>query len=227
MRNPVPKIVLALLAFLALSDFTASAGAIKILSISTDNTQDFFQDYNSAFAAHWKQKTGQTVVINQSFGDSSAQAQSVIDSVDADVVTLDKPTDIDALYKKGRFLDANWVARLPDKSVPFTSTIVFLVHKGNPKNISNWDDLARSGVSVVAPSPKTSDAGRYSYLAAWGYALKKSAGDEKQARRFLTRLFANVPVLETGGSDAAAVFALWDKGDVLLTFESEAALVQK
>lgn len=227
MRDLVQKIGLALFAFWAWSDLTASAGAIKILSISSDSTQDFFQDYNPAFSAYWKQKTGQTVVIQQSFGDSGAQAQSVSDSVDADVVTLDKPIDVDSLYKKGRLLDENWAARLPDKSEPFTSTIVFLVHKGNPKNLNDWDDLARPGIFVVAPSPKTSDAGRYSYLAAWGYALKKSGGDEKQARRFVTELYGNAPFLNTDGDEAAGTFANWGAGDVLLTFENEAALIQK
>lgn len=227
MRNPVQTIGLALLAVCLSADMGARAAAIKILNVASDNTQDFFQEYNPAFTAYWKQKTGQTVVIQQSFGDSSAQAQSVIESVDADVVTLDKAVDVDSLYKKGRFLEANWPARLPDKSVPFTSTIVFLVHKGNPKNLSNWDDLARPGIFVVAPSPKTSDAGRYSYLAAWGYALKKSGGDEKQARGFVSELYANAPFLNTDGDEAATTFANWGAGDVLLTYENEAALIQK
>ena len=227
MRNPVQKIGLAFLAAWLACDISARAADAKILSVASDNTQDFFRDYNSAFAAYWKQKTGQAVVIQQSFGNSSAQAQSVLDSVDADVVSLDKSVDVDSLYKKARFLDASWPARLPDKSVPFTSTIVFLVHKGNPKNLSNWDDLVRPGIFVVAANPKTSDAGRYSYLAAWGYALKKSGGDEKSARRFVTELYRNAPFLNTDGDDAAATFANWGAGDLLLTFENEAALIQK
>jgi sulfate transport system substrate-binding protein len=228
MRNPVQIIApVLLLAFWLAGGERALAAKVEILNVASGVTQGFFQDYNSAFSKYWKDKTGQTVIINQTTGESHQQSQSVINSMDADIVALDEASDIDALFSNGRFLDENWAARLPNRSVPFSSTIVFLVRHGNPRDIRNWDDLLRTNILVVTPNPKTSSEGRYSYLAAWGYALKKSAGDEKQARRFLTRLFANVPVLETGGSDAAAVFALWDKGDVLLTFESEAALVQK
>lgn len=227
MRNPVQIFGLALLAVWLSCSQEARGAAIKIVNAASDNTQDFFQEYNSAFATYWKQKTGQTVVVKQSFGDSSAQAQAVIDSVDADVVALDKSADVDSLFDKGRFLDANWPARLANKGVPFTSTIVFLVHKGNPKGINNWDSLVRPGIFVVAANPKISDAGRYSYLAAWGYALKKSGGDEKSARRFVTELYGHAPFLNADGDDAAATFANWGAGDVLLTFENEAALIQK
>lgn len=228
MRNQVQKIICAsLAAVLLLADGTVPAASVKILNVSSDLTQGFYQDYNSAFATYWKQKTGETVIIDQSYGDSGEQAQSVIHEVDADVVTLDKSTDVDLLYRKGRFLDENWAARLPNESVPYTTTIVFLVRKGNPKNIRNWDDLIRHDVTVVTPNPKTSDNGRYSYLAAWGYALKQSAGDEKQARGFVAKLFANAPILDTGGEGAATTFAGCGVGDVLLTFENEAALIQK
>jgi sulfate/thiosulfate transport system substrate-binding protein len=228
MRNPVQLIApIWLIAFWLLAGGQARAAKVEILNVASEVTQDFFQDYNTAFSKYWKDKTGQTAVINQSTGDSHQQSQSIVNSVDADIVALDQPSDIDALNSNGRFLDANWSARLPNRSVPFSTTIVFLVRKGNPKDIRNWSDLVRTNVSIVTTNPKASSEGRYSYLAAWGYALKKSAGDENAARRFITRLFANVPILEAGGSDAEAAFALWGKGDVLLTFESAAALVQK
>ncbi|HVU06966.1 MAG TPA: sulfate ABC transporter substrate-binding protein [Verrucomicrobiae bacterium] len=165
--------------------------------------------------------------MSQSHGGSSKQAQSVVNGLEADVVTMNQPLDIDLLYTGGKLIPANWATRLPNKSVPYTSTILFVVRKGNPKNIKNWDDLIRPDVSVVIPNPKTSGNGRYSYLAAWGYALKKSAGDEKQARAFVAKLFANVPVLDTGGRGATTTFADRGIGDVLLTFENEAALVQE
>jgi sulfate/thiosulfate-binding protein len=228
MWNPVQNIILVLIAAVCLlSDGTAQAAKVRILNVSSDLTQGFYQDYNAAFAAYWKEKTGQDVSISQSYGDSGEQAQSVIDSVDADIVTFDRPDDINVLYSSARFLDANWATRLPNKSVPYISTIVFVVRKNNPKDIRNWDDLIRPDVAVVTPSPKTSDTGRYSYLAAWGYALKKSAGDEKQARDFLARLYAHVPILDTGGDGAMATFAGCGVGDILLTFESQAALIQK
>jgi sulfate transport system substrate-binding protein len=190
----------------------AAASEIKLLNVSYDVTREFYQEYNQVFAAHWKEKTGDLVTVNQSHGGSSKQARSVLDGLEADEVTMNQPPDIE---------------RLPNQSVPYTSTIVFVVRKGNPKQIKNWDDLIRRGVSVIVPNPKTSGNGRYSYLAAWGYALKKSAGDEKQARDFVARLFANVPVLDTGGRGATTTFADRGIGDVLLTFENEAALVQK
>ncbi|MGA2179164.1 MAG: sulfate ABC transporter substrate-binding protein [Verrucomicrobiota bacterium] len=205
---------------------SASAKETKLLNVSYDVTREFYQDYNQAFAAYWKEKTGEAVTINQSHGGSSKQAQSVVNGLEADVVTMNQPPDIDILHSVD-LIPANWSSRLPNNSVPYTSTIVFVVRKGNPKNIRNWDDLVRSDVSVVIPNPKTSGNGRYSYLAAWGYALKKSAGDEKQARAFVAKLFANVPVLDTGGRGATTTFADRGIGDVLLTFENEAALVQK
>jgi sulfate transport system substrate-binding protein len=205
---------------------SASAKETKLLNVSYDVTREFYQDYNQAFAAYWKEKTGEAVTINQSHGGSSKQAQSVVNGLEADVVTMNQPPDIDILHSVD-LIPANWSSRLPNNSVPYTSTIVFVVRKGNPKNIRNWDDLVRSDVSVVIPNPKTSGNGRYSYLAAWGYALKKSAGDEKQARAFVAKLFANGPVLDTGGRGATTTFADRGIGDVLLTFENEAALVQK
>jgi sulfate transport system substrate-binding protein len=227
MRNWIPKLVCALLAAnLPWSASPASAAEVKLLNVSYDVTREFYQDYNVAFAAYWKEKTGDVVTVNQSHGGSTRQAQSVVNGLEADVVTMNQPPDIDILHSFD-LIPANWSSRLPNNSVPYTSTIVFVVRKGNPKNIRNWDDLVRSDVSVVIPNPKTSGNGRYSYLAAWGYALKKSAGDEKRAREFVAKLFANVPVLDTGGRGATTTFADHGIGDVLLTFENEAALVQK
>jgi sulfate transport system substrate-binding protein len=227
MRNRIQKLACASLAAALLSATNVSLAAeVKILNVSYDVTREFYQDYNQAFAAYWKGKTGDTVTVSQSHGGSSKQAQSVVNGLEADVVTMNQPPDIDVLHSVD-LIPANWSSRLPNKSVPYTSTIVFVVRKDNPKNIRNWDDLIQSNVSVVIPNPKTSGNGRYSYLAAWGYALKKSAGDEKQAREFVTKLFANVPVLDSGGRGATTTFADRGIGDVLLTFENEAALVQK
>jgi len=228
MRNWVQKLAVASLAANLLLSASAVADAEeKILNVSYDVTREFYQDYNTAFAAYWKEKTGDTVIISQSHGGSSKQVQSVVNGLEADVVTMNQPLDIDVLHTDARFIPANWATRLPNKSVPYTSTIVFVVRKGNPKNIKNWDDLIRPDVSLVIPNPKTSGNGRYSYLAAWGYALKKSAGDERQARDFVAKLFANVPVLDTGGRGATTTFAKDGIGDALLTFENEAALAQK
>jgi sulfate transport system substrate-binding protein len=228
MLNLIQKVICASLAAGVLwAAVAVSAAEAKILNVSYDVTRELYQDYNKAFAAYWKAKTGDAVTVSQSHGGSSKQAQSVVNGLEADVVTMNQALDIDVLHTAGGLIPANWATRLPNKSVPYTSTIVFVVRKGNPKNIRNWDDLVRSDVSVVIPNPKTSGNGRYSYLAAWGYALKKSAGDEKQAREFVGKLFANVPVLDTGGRGATTTFAERGIGDVLLTFENEAAQVQK
>jgi sulfate/thiosulfate-binding protein len=227
MRNWFQSFMRLLTAGLLWSTYTLTASEVKLLNVSYDVTREFYQDYNTAFAAYWKEKTGDTVVINQSHGGSSKQAQSVVNGLEADVVTMNQPLDIDELYSDGHLIPANWAERLPNRSVPYYSTIVFVVRAGNPRNIKNWDDLVRPGVSVIIPNPKTSGNGRYSYLAGWGYALKKSAGDETQARAFVSKLFANVPVLDTGGRGATTTFAGRGIGDVLLTFENEAALIQK
>ena len=227
MRNWILKLVcVSFAAVLPWRANTISAADVKLLNVSYDVTREFYQDYNKAFATYWKEKTGDAVTVNQSHGGSSKQAQSVVNGLEADVVTMNQPPDIDILHSVD-LIPANWSSRLPNNSVPYISTIAFVVRKGNPKNIRNWNDLVRSDVSVVIPNPKTSGNGRYSYLAAWGYALKKSAGDEKQARKFVANLFANVPVLDTGGRGATTTFADRGIGDVLLTFENEAALVQK
>ena len=206
---------------------SAIAVEVNILNVSYDVTREFYQDFNQAFATRWKAKTGDILTINQSHGGSSKQAQSVVNGLEADVVTMNQPTDVDVLFTSARLVPENWASRLPNHSVPYNSTSVFVVRHGNPKNIHAWEDLVQPGISVIIPNPKTSGNGRYSYLAAWGHALRKSAGGEQQAREFVGKLFANVPVLDTGGRGATTTFAERGIGDVLLTFENEAASVQK
>jgi sulfate/thiosulfate transport system substrate-binding protein len=200
-----------------------SASAIELLNVSYDPTRELYQEIDAAFVNAWRGKTGQTVLIRQSHGGSGSQARSVIDGLAADVVTLALAYDIDALAKAG-LIDANWQRRLPDNSAPYTSTIVFLVRKGNPKAIKDWADLVKPGVSVITPNPKTSGGARWNYLAAWGYALQQPGGSEPSARRFLTELFANVPVLDSGARGATNTFVQRGIGDVLLAWENEAYL---
>ena len=199
---------------------------VQLLNVSYDVTREFYKDYNPAFAAYWKGKTGETVNINQSHGGSSKQARSVVDGLEADVITMNQANDIDLLAERGRLIPADWAKRLPNNSAPYTSTTVFLVRKGNPKKIRDWDDLAKPGIAVVIPNPKTSGNGRYSYLAAWGYVIRKG-GNEVQAKDFVTRLFKNVPVLDAGGRGATTTFVQRGIGDALLTFENEVFLIQK
>jgi sulfate transport system substrate-binding protein len=227
MRNWIQKLAALSLAAVCLSSAGAVAADQTILNVSYDVTREFYKDFNAAFGAYWKDQTRNNVTVNQSHGGSSKQAQAVVNGLEADVVTMNQPLDIDILFSSGRLIPQNWAVRLPNHSVPYTSTIVFVVRKGNPKHIQNWDDLIQPNVSVVVPNPKTSGNGRYSYLAAWGYALKKSGGDAKAARAFVGKLFGNVPVLDTGGRGATITFADSGIGDVLLTFENEAAQVQK
>jgi sulfate transport system substrate-binding protein len=202
---------------------SSGKNVVELLNVSYDPTREFYQDYNKQFAEYWKKKTGQTVTIKQSHGGSGKQARSVIDGLEADVVTLALAYDIDAIAQKG-ILDKNWQKRLPDKSSPYTSTIVFLVRKGNPKGIKDWDDLVKPGVSVITPNPKTSGGARWNYLAAWGYALKKNRGDEAKAKEFVTKLYKNVPVLDSGARGATTTFVERGIGDVLLAWENEALL---
>jgi sulfate transport system substrate-binding protein len=228
MRNWIYKVVCALLVAAGWSAQNAATAAdVKILNVSYDVTREFYQDFNQAFADYWKNKTGDRVTVDQSHGGSSKQAQSVANGLEADVVTMNQPPDIDLLHTSGRLVPANWATRLPHHSVPYTSTIVFVVRHGNPKKIANWDDLVGSNVSVIIPNPKTSGNGRYSYLAAWGYAIRKPGATENSAREFVGKLFANVPVLDAGGRGATTTFAERGIGDVLLTFENEAVQVQK
>jgi sulfate/thiosulfate-binding protein len=202
------------------------AKSIEILNVSYDPTRELYADYNPAFAAYWKAKTGDDVVIKQSHGGSGAQARSVIDGLQADVVTLALASDIDNLHVHGDLLPADWQTRLPQNSTPYTSTIVLLVRKGNPKNIRDWDDLIRPGVTVVAANPKTSGGARWAYLAAWGYAERKY-GSKDRAKEFITALYKNVPVLDTGSRGSTLTFAQKEIGDVLLAWENEAFLAQK
>ncbi len=205
----------------------AARAETTLLNVSYDVTREFYQDYNAAFARHWKSKTGESVTINQSHGGSSKQARAVIDGLAADVVTMNNALDLDMLAAKAGLIPKDWAARLPNRSTPSSSTIQFIVRKGNPKHIRDWDDLVKPGVAVLIPNPKTSGNGRYSYLAAWGYALRQPGGDEAKARAFVTALFRNVPVLDTGGRGATTTFAQRGIGDALLTFENEVALTLK
>ena len=200
--------------------------ATTILNASYDVTREFYKELNPAFAAYWKARTGEAVNINQSHGGSSKQARSVLDGLDADVITMNQANDIDLLADRGRLIRADWAKRLPFNSAPTTSTTVFLVRKGNPKHIRDWDDLVKPSISVVIPNPKTSGNGRYSYLAAWGYVVRKG-GSEQQAREFVTKLFRNVPVLDTGGRGATTTFVQRGIGDALLTFENEVILTKR
>jgi sulfate transport system substrate-binding protein len=200
---------------------------MKLLNVSYDPTRELYQDFNAAFTKSWKEKTGDTVTIQQSHSGSSKQARSVIDGLEADVVTLALAYDIDAIAEKARLLPADWQKRLPNNSSPYTSTIVFLVRKGNPKGIKDWDDLVNPRVAVIAPNPKTSGGARWNYLAAWGYALKKNNNDENKAREFVTRLYKNVPVLDTGARGATTTFSQRGIGDVLVGWENEALLSVK
>jgi sulfate transport system substrate-binding protein len=203
----------------------AHADGKPILNVSYDVTREFFKEYNPKFVEYWKQKSGQAISVNQSHGGSSKQARAVVDGLEADVITMNQPGDIDILYQRGKLLPQDWQKRLPHASSPFTSTTVFLVRKGNPKKIKDWDDLAKPGVAVVIPNPKTSGNGKYSYLAAWGYAEKKYGGDTN-AREFVGKLFKNVPMLDTGGRGATTTFVQRDIGDALLTFENEVQLIK-
>ena len=197
---------------------------VKLLNVSYDPTREFYQDYNQAFIKHWKEKTGENIEINQSHGGSGKQARAVIDGLDADVVTLALAYDIDAIAEKGNLLPKNWQARLPDNSSPYTSTIVFLVRKGNPKNIHDWEDLAKPGLAVITPNPKTSGGARWNYLAAWGYAIKKWH-DEAKAKEFVSAIYKNVPVLDSGARGSTTTFVERGIGDVMIAWENEAYLV--
>ncbi|HTT08643.1 MAG TPA: sulfate ABC transporter substrate-binding protein [Gammaproteobacteria bacterium] len=204
----------------------AAAGDVTLLNVSYDPTRELYMDFNQAFAKYWKQKTGDTVTINQSHGGSGKQARSVIDGLDADVVTLALAYDVDAIAEKAGLFPKDWQKRLPDNSSPYTSTIVFLVRKGNPKGIKDWGDLVREGVSVITPNPKTSGGARWNYLAAWAYARKKYGGDDA-AREFLAKLYKNVPVLDSGARGSTITFIERGIGDVLISWENEAYLAVK
>ena len=216
---------LALLVILAGS--AAHAATATLLNVSYDPTRELYEDYNKAFAAYWKTQTGDDVKVNQSHGGSGKQARSVIDGLEADVVTLALAYDVDALATQGHLIPANWQRRLPNNSTPYTSTIVFLVRKGNPKGIHDWGDLARPGISVVTPSPKTSGGARWNYLAAWAWALKQPGGSDASAEAFVKKLYHNVPVLDSGARGATVTFVERGIGDALLAWENEAFLAVK
>ncbi|MFL9891416.1 sulfate transport system substrate-binding protein [Burkholderia sp. WP9] len=209
---------------LALAGVSTAHADASLLNVSYDVTRELYKDINAGFIAAYKEKSGETVSIRQSHGASSAQALSVLQGLQADVVTMNQPNDIDLLAEKGQLVPANWRARLPDGSAPYTTTMVFLVRKGNPKHIKDWDDLAKPGVQVVIANPKTSGNGRYTYLAAWGYR-KQHGGTDAQALDFEKAIFKNVPVLDTGGRGATTTFTQRGIGDVLVTFENEVALM--
>jgi len=202
----------------------AHAAEVTLLNVSYDPTRELYVNYNAAFAKYWKARTGQEVKINQSHGGSGKQARSVIDGLSADVVTLGLAADIDAIATQGKLLPINWASRLPDDSSPYTSTIVFLVRKGNPKGIKDWNDLSKPGVSVITPNPKTSGGARWNYLAAWAWALKQPGGNDASAKEFVRKLYKNVPVLDTGARGSTTTFVQRGIGDVLIAWENEALL---
>ena len=212
--------------FVAFSGLVASQPAVSLLNVSYDPTRELYVEYNQAFARYWKGKTGQDVTIKQSHGGSGKQARSVIDGLDADVVTLALAGDIDALYKNGGWIAQDWQKRLPHNSSPYTSTVVLVVRQGNPKGIKDWDDLIKSGISVITPNPKTSGGARWNYLAAWEFAKRKYGGETK-AKEFVTALYKNVPVLDTGARGSSITFAQRNQGDVFISWENEAHLLEK
>lgn len=204
----------------------AHAAEVSLLNVSYDPTRELYQDFNKAFAAHWKAKSGDELKNKQSHGGSGKQARAVIDGLAADVVTLALAYDIDEIANRG-LIAKDWQKRLPHNSAPYTSTIVFLVRKGNPKGIKDWNDLARPGIAVITPNPKTSGGARWNHIAAWGYALKQPGGNEKTAQEFLTKIYKNVPVLDSGARGSTTTFIERGIGDVLVTWENEALLAIK
>jgi sulfate/thiosulfate-binding protein len=200
---------------------------LTLLNVSYDPTRELYADVNKAFAAHWKARTGDTLTVRQSHGGSGKQARSVIDGLEADVVTLALAADVDALATQAKLVPPDWQKRLPHNSAPYTSTIVFLVRKGNPKGIQDWHDLVKPGVGVITPNPKTSGGARWNYLAAWGYALKKNGNDAAKAQQFVAALYSNVPVLDSGARGSTVTFTERGIGDVFVSWENEALLATK
>ncbi|MBI4938131.1 MAG: sulfate ABC transporter substrate-binding protein [Nitrosomonadales bacterium] len=218
---------LLLAAFLAAASSFVLAAEIKLLNVSYDPTRELYQEYNAAFSKYWKGKTGDDVVVKKSHGGSGKQARAIIDGLEADVATLALSGDIDALASKAGLIPNDWQTRLKHNSSPYTSTIVFLVRKGNPKGIKDWGDLVKPGVAVITPNPRTSGGARWNYLAAWGYALKNNGNDQAKAKEFVGKLFANVPVLDSGARGSTTTFVERGIGDVLLAWENEAFLAVK
>jgi sulfate transport system substrate-binding protein len=228
------RIRFAISGLFALAALAAGPGAapaqgkpVTLLNVSYDPTRELYEDFNKAFATYWKGKTGQGVTVRQSHGGSGKQARSVIDGLGADIVTLALAYDIDQIAEKGGLLPADWQSRLPNNSAPYTSTIVLLVRKGNPKGIKDWGDLARPGVSVITPNPKTSGGARWNYLAAWAWALRRPGGSEASAKAFVTKVYKNVPVLDAGARGSTTTFVERSIGDVLIAWENEALLAIK
>jgi len=225
-RSSTFRLLLAL-GILAAAGAVVQAKGVTLLNVSYDPTRELYVDLNKAFAAHWQKKTGDVVTIRQSHGGSGRQARSVIDGLEADVVTLALAYDVNELSAKAKLIPPDWQKRLPNNSSPYTSTIVFLVRKGNPKNIKDWDDLVKPGIQVITPNPKTSGGARWNYLAAWGYALKKYGNDQAKAEQFVSSLLKNVPVLDSGARGSLTTFTERGVGDVFLSWENEAFLAVK
>lgn len=232
MKNKINRLSVITMCILLLISALTGCGSTKnvqnstitLLNVSYDPTRELYQEYNEAFVKHWKEKTGQTVTVQQSHGGSGSQARTVIDGNEADVVTLALAYDINSINKNKELINNEWQKRLADNSTPYTSTIVFLVRKGNPKNIKDWDDLVKPGIQVITPNPKTSGGARWNYLAAWGYALKKNNNDSEKAKNFVQQLYENVPVLDSGARGATTTFVERGLGDVLIAWENEAFL---
>lgn len=220
-------IVLALLLGLGAAGLGQGASNVTLLNVSYDPTRELYHDFNAAFVKYWKAKTGQTVTVEQSHGGSGKQARAVIDGLQADVVTLALAYDIDAISEHAGLLPGDWQKRLPENSTPYTSTIVFLVRKGNPKHIKDWDDLVKPGISVITPNPKTSGGARWNFLAAWAYAVSQPGGNEEKAKEFVKRIYKNVPVLDSGARGSTTTFVQREIGDVLIAWENEASLSLK
>ena len=226
MKSSLPRRSLLSLALLLGVSSVAQAD-VTLLNVSYDPTRELYQDYNVAFAKHWKARNNETVTIKQSHGGSGKQARSVIDGLEADVVTLALAADLDALHDNAKLIPADWQKRLPHNASPYTSTIVFLVRKGNPKKIKDWNDLAKPGIEVITPNPKTSGGARWNYLAAWGYSLKQPGGNEASAKEFVKKIYSNVKVLDSGARGSTTTFVERGIGDVLIAWENEAYLAVK
>jgi sulfate/thiosulfate transport system substrate-binding protein len=219
--------IVAALTWAVASRPVQAADSVTLLNVSYDPTRELYENYNAAFAKYWKAKTGQNLRVNQSHGGSGRQARGVIDGLPGDVVTLALAADIDSIAQQAKLLPLNWESRLPNNSAPYTSTIVFLVRKGNPKKIKDWPDIVKPGIAVITPNPRTSGGARWNYLAAWAWAVRQPGGSEQTARAYLTRMFKNVPVLDTGARAATTTFVQRGIGDVLLAWENEALLAIK
>ena len=227
-KPSTPRFARGLLAaILSLGIAGQALADVTLLNVSYDPTRELYQDYNAAFAKYWKNRNNEVVTIKQSHGGSGKQARSVIDGLEADVVTLALAYDVDALHEKGKLIPADWQKRLPHNAAPYTSTIVFLVRKGNPKKIRDWNDLAKPGIDVITPNPKTSGGARWNYLAAWGYALKQPGGNDASAKDFVKKIFGNVKVLDSGARGSTTTFVERGIGDVLIAWENEAYLALK